>query len=1023
MSQGQHRHDPSGWGARFPRHVLSPDAVSRLEEIADLHRAAASPRTALDYLGQAIAGLDPGDEDRLAVAARLHRKRADAALDLGDLESARRDLEQAAACLSRLPGGGDPVTTAVLEGRRAALLVQEGAYDRALDLCKRAFAVLAVTDRHREVANVLATMGVCHHRRGRLDKAREFYGDAAAAYRRAGDRLGVAAQYSNLALLDKNACRWSQAEEWLAKGLAVADELGATHFQCRLLLNLGIVQLKRGDAPGARRSLEKGLLLARGLGDRDRETKFLLAVGALELADGNLLRAEECLLDAKNQADEIGFWRESVIADEYLGDLQLARGDAAAALANYRLGLERAAAGGDHPDLVGELRRREAQALAAAGEAGRALETARAAAAVCRRCGELFEVGFCLAVAGSALAALGRHREAREAFDQAARTFREQQLPHHEAAVLVAGVREAVAGAAPRELLPWERRVGDLLAEPDRLRDDRQRLELLAAQARLLVARERWDEALQAVAHLADTLERQPDEQVARETAAIQRRLDEVLDLSYAGASGQPSLAELMQLLREAGPGETAPLARALDLALAMVGDGGAGCLLAAPEHGGDAWRLLAARGMDEERALALAACIRERLGRRWRRPAVLHRPVLAACRSEDDPPAGETVFQLPLGDPGRPHGVMILAPSGEAPANILAALERLGGVSAVLAEALEADGDDTPDRDSGRAFGRDVGFLTRNRGMQRVLELARTVAASELTVLLQGETGTGKGLLARAIHVASHRRRGRFLAVNCAAIPESLLESELFGHVRGSFTGAVADKKGLLAEADGGTVFLDEIGKLPLAMQGKLLHFLDTRQVRPVGSNTTRTVDVRIVCATKSDLSARVQEGTFLEDLYYRLSDFPIDVPPLRRRRDDLPLLARHFVARYTRRAGIPTPGLSRAFLTALERYSWPGNVRELEKVVIRAVVLARGAPVLTPELLPFGPPPPAPDEDSGIRPLRDTVQRVERREIAAALEATGGNKSAAARLLRISYPSLLKKIRLYGLAPDPEE
>jgi transcriptional regulator with PAS, ATPase and Fis domain len=283
--------------------------------------------------------------------------------------------------------------------------------------------------------------------------------------------------------------------------------------------------------------------------------------------------------------------------------------------------------------------------------------------------------------------------------------------------------------------------------------------------------------------------------------------------------------------------------------------------------------------------------------------------------------------------------------------------------------------------------------------------------------VLLNGETGTGKGLLAYAIHALSRRAERRFLTINCAAIPETLLESELFGHTKGSFTGADSDKKGLLEEAQGGTVFLDEIGKMPIAMQGKLLHFLDSRTVRAIGSARERRVDVRLVCASKLDLRRLVDDGVFLEDLYFRLLDFPLTIPPLRERRDDVELLTDHFVARICEETTIEPPRISPAVLTALQKHAWPGNVRELEKCLRRAMVLLQGDRILRPEHLPDEIAPVGGDVEMEIAPLRESLAEVECREIGRALEITDGNKSQAARLLKISYPSLLKKIRIYGL------
>jgi transcriptional regulator with PAS, ATPase and Fis domain len=308
--------------------------------------------------------------------------------------------------------------------------------------------------------------------------------------------------------------------------------------------------------------------------------------------------------------------------------------------------------------------------------------------------------------------------------------------------------------------------------------------------------------------------------------------------------------------------------------------------------------------------------------------------------------------------------------------------------------------------------------IVTENKEMLDLLGLAERVAHSDATVLLQGETGTGKGLIAYAIHLLSDRRDKKFIHVNCAALPESLLESELFGHVRGSFTGAVADKEGLLREAHGGTIFLDEIGKTTLTMQGKLLQFLDTGRVRKVGSNEMIAVDVQVICASKTDLMRLCDEGKFLEDFFYRINDFPMTIPPLRKRKEDIPLLVRHYIQKTSAKMNKIIHDITPEALDRLVAYSWPGNVRELEKVIKRAIILADEGDELdirhlSPEVLH-----PA-ERRAGEEPktLKERLSDVERKEILDALRRSGGNKSKAARDLGISYPSLLAKIRLYNM------
>jgi transcriptional regulator with PAS, ATPase and Fis domain len=295
--------------------------------------------------------------------------------------------------------------------------------------------------------------------------------------------------------------------------------------------------------------------------------------------------------------------------------------------------------------------------------------------------------------------------------------------------------------------------------------------------------------------------------------------------------------------------------------------------------------------------------------------------------------------------------------------------------------------------------------ILGGSPALQRTLEQAARVAAHrDLTVLIGGETGTGKELLARALHYSSPRADQPFVEVNCAAIPANLLESELFGHERGAFTGAVAAKPGLFEMAHGGTLFLDEVATLPLELQPKLLRALESRTIRRVGGQQTRTVDVRVLAATHVDLGVAARRGEFREDLYYRLNVVVLVLPPLREREGDIELLARVFVDRIAQGYGLPVPVLEPEVRAALRAYPWPGNVRELRNVVERAVVLSPPGTLRIEPLEPSGHRPDA----GAVLPFPAPLQDVVRAAARAMLEYTGGNKSEAARRLGISRPRL---------------
>ncbi len=312
--------------------------------------------------------------------------------------------------------------------------------------------------------------------------------------------------------------------------------------------------------------------------------------------------------------------------------------------------------------------------------------------------------------------------------------------------------------------------------------------------------------------------------------------------------------------------------------------------------------------------------------------------------------------------------------------------------------------------------------IIGKSEAMQAVFRLVAKIADYKTSVLVTGESGTGKELVARAIHYSSSRRRQPLVAVNCGGIPETLLESELFGHEKGAFTDAYRAKKGLFQEADGGTLFLDEIGELSLPLQVKLLRALQEEEIRPLGASRTVKVDVRIIAATARNLRQEVERGGFREDLFYRINVLAVELPPLRRRKEDIPLLVDHFIGKYNERLGLAIRRMEPECMKRILAYHWPGNVRELENVVERAMVLAEGevltADTLPPEILEGREPGPADFLPEGLS-IKKNAKAMERRLIALALEKTGGNKTRAAELLEISLPALLYKMKEYGLAP----
>jgi DNA-binding NtrC family response regulator len=352
--------------------------------------------------------------------------------------------------------------------------------------------------------------------------------------------------------------------------------------------------------------------------------------------------------------------------------------------------------------------------------------------------------------------------------------------------------------------------------------------------------------------------------------------------------------------------------------------------------------------------------------------------------------------------------------------ADVLGKPFHMSALEHAMARVLAAD----PPRGSRARPTPGVAVIGEHPAMRLVLDRVEQIADTDASVLIRGETGTGKEVVARLIHGASQRRAGPFVAVNVAAIPEPLAESELFGHVRGAFTGADKSRTGRFVAAHGGTLFLDEIGEMPRAVQVKLLRALQEREVTPVGATAPIPIDVRVVAATHRDLEAMIEEGTFREDLFYRLDVVPIEIPPLRERRQDIPALAEHFRVEVNAREGRAVPGFALDVVQRLGAYDWPGNVRELENLVERLVIVAQGRMVVMNDL-PAHLRTTVVDLENATLDLPETgvdlrifLTQLEERLIAQALERTGGNKNRAAELLGMNRTTLVEKLRRRNVA-----
>jgi len=1007
---------------------------ARLEEVGDLHFHASAFSSALDYYRQVLDERVLGQLPLFRALAVL-RKACDANILLGQFTQVETLLEVALDLIGQsADAGADPdlaVQRAIFQVRQAVVYRERGSLQDSLQVSKAAFSVLALTDEHADVARLQAGMGIVHYRLGRMEKAEEFYNDSLATFRRIGNDLGVANLLNNLSLLYKNRCRWDRAQSLMEKALNLAQRIGASHLLPLFYLNQGIILTKTGRLGEARPYLEKGLRLAHSLGDVLQMVRLNLAMGRLEILSGRLARAEELVLGAKNLAEEHRNLREATICDEYLGDILLARGQVQKAHFNYKLGLEKARAIAAGNDLEGELLRRVGEAYLVAGDLEEAVAASQAAISVCEQCGETYELGFCHSVLGQAYARQDDFQQVDHHFREAIATFRNQHLDHLWCLTIIEYAEIRLETAEESHLLLLRRYLMDAQENGASQVSDTMLCQVLHQLAKVQIRLGQFDDALLTVFEMERHVSGLEDSELEKVVVQLRDRIESGL---LVGVENTESHLQAISGLPGLFARNDSSVPRNLESVLAaglerVAADSGFIAMLD-DRIAGAGLRIAAREGLTENLAQQLTRWFDGELAEGRRSGTSLFSrldetddlirkvPALASV-------AGSCVF-MPIALRGRQFGLLFLGKAGNSGAAggfDRSALDFLATYMGFLALFLFEKGRGGVDPAVQTPIERIESFeniITQNSRMLEVLALAQKVAPSDLTVLLNGETGTGKGLLAYSIHALSSRADKQFLSINCAAIPESLLESELFGHMKGAFTGADHDKKGLLMEAQGGTLFLDEIGKMPLSMQGKLLHFLDTKVVRPVGSNREYQVDVRIVAASKTDLHEAARKGDFLEDLFYRLVDFPLVIPPLRERSDDIELLTRHFTQRFCQELDIELLALDRVFLDLLIHFDWPGNVRELEKTLKRAIVLAQDDGVLRSEHLPAAMVRNTGSARDGVAvyPLRETLAGIECREIERALGVAGGNKSEAARMLKISYPNLLKKIRHYGLS-----
>ncbi|MDZ4803374.1 MAG: sigma 54-interacting transcriptional regulator [Candidatus Eisenbacteria bacterium] len=1012
--------------ARQDRGRPSVEKLSSLTSTTDADQLVASGQydDALDALRLLI--------DRPALSAAetvlLKRKMAGVLASLARWEEARALLGEAR----------DLARRSDLAGEEALLLVEfgkvhmvRGEIDRALECARGAIERADAAGETLPRAFAENLTGYALFTRGQLDQSQQAFERALQACKASGNLRALSLVYNNLGLLYKERCQWKKALEHfqVAGNLNAID--GAESERRKGLQNLGLVHLRLGQWPEARGCFDESLTIGRKLGDPLSVIRALLGLAQLNLSAGQPDSARDQLEQSLELCTQDAYPRETALTHRSLGVLHLKAGDFERARRCFETAWKRAVEIAPEGDLAIEILFHRAELSLAVGKAKDAENLALRSQALAKKAGDAYYEAESYRLLGNVSWALGNLDVAEANFREGVTAFRSIDAPYPLAEVLLdmgkLGAERLTARQEPEKVL-------NVLEEALRLFTQlgvaALRGEALLALARAHVRAAAFDRASTCLAEATEAYRGLNLPTGLNRVAEVQTELEgrfvdeSVSHLNEFRATNR--IAEILEVRAEA----EIKIGQIIDvIASAVEADGillirGISATEAEP---------IAFRGMSPPVARSigeqLAALHGTALGAR---PQIVLNtesctvPELAdlAVRHQ-----AQSLILIPIRwDDGR-EALLYLdrTKNGRRGPFRLSNLNLTVVLASYLTDLFsQMDRDRTITENirlksqlEERIALADV--VTQNREMLQILRLVEKINRSDLTVLLQGETGTGKTLLAKSIHLSSPRGKGPFVTVDCAALPDNLLESELFGYVKGSFTGAMNDKKGLFEEADGGTIFLDEVGRAGLTVQRRLLHLLDKGEVRPVGSNSYKKLDVRVICATSSkDLRHDVAQGAFIKDLYYRLNDISVVVPSLRDRVEDIPLLAEYFLATFTADTQRNVPGFARATLNRLVRYNWPGNVRELEKVVRRAAILCdEGAPIGVEHL---------PDELVGAlleeptmisdgSSIHDNVEEMERRMVLKALEENNWNKSRAAIALGLSRKGLKNKITRYDL------
>jgi Nif-specific regulatory protein len=1002
--------------------------VSLLEQLAEFSRSAGEYGSAMEYYEQLLVIAQRARESS-DLLSQIHFNMGACRNQNGEYARALELLDLAER---NLPEGADRLSVSRIRNERAFALISLGRYEEAEECVRHVTDGILDPAAAGELARAQKTYGIIAMRRGEWESASRSFEAALAGFRLIGDRAGMAQCLNNLGLMEKNVGNFTRAVEHLTAAVKHHEDLGQTRDVGSSLFNLGVTQFKSGDWEAAREHFERALRLLEGIGNRSHVAKLCLNLGNYYRLTRDWAEAESQYDRAEAILTEFGEPRELVLVKEFRGDLHFACEAYEEARRCFLDALEGGEALAPKGDLVLEALRRLADLESATGHQKEARTYAERGLAMSDALEETYEKGALLRIRARIEAAEGDVATASE-------TYREALALQHEARVPfdLAVTRLEYASFCIENIVDLD--TAAIHLEKARTTFDRIGAAYEAGHAYLLAAKLEMvcdhptGEARHHLETAIDLLERVGADLDPEALREVHRDIDRLLEES--ALSERNDLAALNEAVARihAAP-EAKDRVRVLESTLEDRMNADRVALFLANGEPGQEVSLQLAKGSGVARGsathlLTLIHALRDEsdLGPK---PLVSTSPVRDPRFSDVEPrlveDLGSVVF-MPLFCEEELLGglyVDLRSEVGYFRQEQLDFLVAFATAATVAVQEMRLESVRLENRELRRKLASRTGFsgmLTQSRRLLEILDLVERLRESRTTVLIEGETGTGKELLANAVHARSTRSEHPLVTVNCAALSRDVLESELFGHMRGAFTDAKADKLGLFEKADGGTIFLDEIDKTPRAFQERLLRVVDQGEIKPVGSNQVRKIDVRILCASNRPLIDLVQSGDFLKDLYYRLRVIRINIPPLRERKEDVPLLAEHFLEEFNAASSKTVAGFTPEAMNALVAHGWPGNVRDLRHEIERAVAMAEDGAWIDTDALSGDVQGESTAPAAALAPnqsLQDYVEDIERSLVMKALTRTEGNRSHAAKLLGLSRRGLLNKIARYRIS-----